>query len=265
LDLLLEDIGKIKEFNSCINMAKKVSRFIYKHGKIHNLMREKISGDLVRPGVTRFATSFLTLASRHRHTNGLRNLFVSDEWHQTRFPTTQEGQQIENIILSTKQFWQNLENCQRASQPLLIALRIANGDETPAASEIMAAMDVTKASIKESLKDKPRLCAEVLECFEKRWENQMEQKLYGAALYLNPGKFFALRDKDRRQAARLRSMFNDVLWKMVSDDDEQTKISKQADDYERSEGECFSKPGAIRDRDRKNPSMFHNLFSESEF
>jgi hypothetical protein len=265
LDLLLEDIGKIKEFNSCINMAKKVSRFIYKHGKIHNLMREKLGGDLVRPGVTRFATSFLTLASMHRHRNGLRNLFVSDEWHQTRFPTTQEGQQIENIILSKKQFWQNLENCLRASQPLLIALRIADGDETPAAPEIMAAMDVAKASIKESLKDNPRLCAEVLECYEKRWENQMEQKLYGAALYLNPGKFFALRDKDRRQAARLRSMFNDVLWKMVSDDDEQTKISKQADDYERSEGECFSKPGAIRDRDRKNPSMFHNLFSESEF
>jgi hypothetical protein len=102
LDLLLEDIGKIKEFNSCINMAKKVSRFIYKHGRIHNLMREKIGGDLVSPGVTQFATSFLTLASMHRHRNGLRNLFVSDEWHQTRFPATQEGQQIENIMLCKK-------------------------------------------------------------------------------------------------------------------------------------------------------------------
>jgi hypothetical protein len=79
----------------------------------------------------------------------------------------------------------------------------------------------------------------------------MEQKLHGAALYLNPGKFFALRDKDRRQAVRLRSMFNDVLWKMVSDDEEQTKISKQADDYKRSEGECFSKPRALRDRENK--------------
>jgi hypothetical protein len=41
-------------------------------------------------------------------------------------------------------------------------------------------------------------------------------------------------------------MFNDVVWKMVSDEDEQTKISKQADDYERSKGECFSKPRAMR-------------------
>jgi hypothetical protein len=93
----------------------------------------------------------------------------------------------------------------------LIALRIADGDETPVAPEIMAAMDVAKATIMEYLKEKPRLLAEVLECFDKRWKNQMEQKLYRAALYLNPGKFFTLRDKDRRQAARLRSMFNDVL------------------------------------------------------
>jgi hypothetical protein len=47
---------------------------------------------------------------------------------------------------------------------------------------------------------------------------------------------------------------------MMSDDDEQAKISKQADDYKRSEGECFSKPGTIRDRDRKKPSMFLNIF-----
>jgi hypothetical protein len=76
LDLLLEDIGKIKEFNTCINMATKVSRFIYKHGRIHNLMREKIGGDLVTPGATCFATSFLTLASMHRHKNG-KEIYLS--------------------------------------------------------------------------------------------------------------------------------------------------------------------------------------------
>jgi len=152
-----------------------------------------------------------------------------------------------------------VELCIRATQPLLVALRIADGDETPAAPEIMAAMDHAKAAIKDSLKDKPNLLKEVLEYFDKRWENQMEQQLYGAALYLNPSKYFAIREKDRRQATKLRIMFNQVMWKMVSDDEDQNKISKQADDYERSEGQSFSKPGAIRDRDRKNPSKFSNL------
>jgi hypothetical protein len=39
LDLLLEGIEKINEFNTCINMAKKLSRFLYNHGRLHNLMR----------------------------------------------------------------------------------------------------------------------------------------------------------------------------------------------------------------------------------
>jgi hypothetical protein len=251
LDLLLENIGKIKEFNTCINMAKKISRFLYKHGRLHSLMREKLGGDLIRPGVTRFATSFLTLASMYKHKSKLQGLFVSDEWNRSKFALVKEGEQAENIVLSVS-FWQTLENCLRASQPLLIALGIVDSDETLAAPEIMAAMDKAKATIHESLKEKPRLLAKVISCFEKRWDTQMEQQLYGAALYLNPGKFFTLRDKDRRQTARLRAMFNDVLWKMISDEDEQTKISIQADDYERSEGKCFSKAGAIRQREKKS-------------
>lgn len=34
------------------------------------------------------------------------------------------------------------------------------------------------------------------------------------------------------------------------------KFSQQADDYEQSEGEGFSMPLAIRDKDKKNPSKF---------
>ncbi|CAD6264128.1 unnamed protein product [Miscanthus lutarioriparius] len=67
LDLMMEDIGKIPEFSYCINSTKKVCRFLYKHGRILDLMREKIGGDLVRPAVTRFATSYLTLASMHKN------------------------------------------------------------------------------------------------------------------------------------------------------------------------------------------------------
>jgi hypothetical protein len=80
--------------------------------------------------------------------------------------------------------------------------------------------------------------------------------LYGAALFLNPGKFFALRVKDKRQVAKLRIMFNEIIYKLLADDSEQSKISLQVDDYEQSEGEGFSMPLAIRDRGKKNPSKF---------
>jgi hypothetical protein len=161
LDLMLEDIGKIKEFSTCINWAKKVSKFIYKHGRVLDQMREMIGGDLVRPAVTRFATSFLTLASMHRHKNGLRSFFVNEKWHANVLSGTSEGKQVENIVLSMP-FWNKIENCLRATQPLLIALRIADGDETPAAPEIMAAMDVAKSSIKDALKGKPSLAKKII-------------------------------------------------------------------------------------------------------
>jgi hypothetical protein len=75
--------------------------------------------------------------------------------------------------------------------------------------------------------------------------------LYGAALFLNPGKYFALREKDKRQAVKLRILFNEIIYKMVADDSEQSKISQQADDYEQSEGKGFLMPLAIRDRQKE--------------
>ena len=64
LDLMLEGIGKIREFSDCIAKAKRTTRFIYAHGRVLDQMRS-LNGkrDLVRPGATRFATAFLTLAS----------------------------------------------------------------------------------------------------------------------------------------------------------------------------------------------------------
>jgi hypothetical protein len=79
LDLMLEDIGKIGEFKKCISYARQVTTFIYRHGKLLDATREKIGGDLVRPAVTRFATSFLTLQSIYKHKQVLRCLFVSDD------------------------------------------------------------------------------------------------------------------------------------------------------------------------------------------
>jgi hypothetical protein len=56
LNLLLQDIGDIKKFNTTINWGKKVCRLLYKHGRILDVMKQKIDGDLMRPAMTRFAT-----------------------------------------------------------------------------------------------------------------------------------------------------------------------------------------------------------------
>ncbi|XP_066323230.1 uncharacterized protein [Miscanthus floridulus] len=232
LNLLLQDIGEIKEFNTAINWGKKVCRFLYKHGRILDLMRQKICGDLVRPVVTRFATSYLTLASMYKHKNGLRALVVSKEWQVNSMSNNSEGKQVEDIVLSMP-FWNRVECCLRASQPFLVALRIADGDETPTAPEIMAAMDHTKTTIKDSLKAKTDLLKEVMKRYDNRWENQNAVE---------------------------------VIWSSpILEFSEQSKISRQADDYEQSEGEGFSMPLVIRDRDKKNPIRWWNSYGGYSF
>ena len=119
IDLMLEDIGKIKAYKTVIAKATKVTSFIYRHACILHKLRVKTNNaDLVRAGVTRFETSFLTLQSLVKHQDALRQLFVSDEWLRCKVAATQAGKNVENTVLSI-QFWNVVKDCLRASLPLL--------------------------------------------------------------------------------------------------------------------------------------------------
>jgi len=47
LDLMLEDIGNLKEFKKPIVRARHVTTFIYRHCRILSLMREKTGGQIL--------------------------------------------------------------------------------------------------------------------------------------------------------------------------------------------------------------------------
>ena len=65
LNLILEGIGKMKKFKNTIGQAKALTIIIYGHHKTLALMRKFTKKrDIIRPGVTRFAFSFLTLPDR---------------------------------------------------------------------------------------------------------------------------------------------------------------------------------------------------------
>jgi hypothetical protein len=62
LDLMLEDIGKIEWVKKCVEQAKFITRYIYNHTWVLNLMRKNNGGrELVRLAITQFATNFLSL------------------------------------------------------------------------------------------------------------------------------------------------------------------------------------------------------------
>ena len=63
IDLIFEDIGKRPRVIEVINNARKITNFIYNHGWLLAQMRKYYVGDIVRPGATRFATSYIALDS----------------------------------------------------------------------------------------------------------------------------------------------------------------------------------------------------------
>ncbi|KAM0927376.1 hypothetical protein ACQ4PT_002845 [Festuca glaucescens] len=255
LDLMLEDIGKLKAFKKPIARGRRVTTFIYRHGRLLALMR-KVTGneDLVRPAATRFATSYLALKSLVKHKQALRSLFTSREWVANKLAKTTAGLNVQDIVLSAE-WWHAAEDCIRVTSPLLRVLRIADGDELPAMPEISALMRVAKDKIRQGFpqQNKQGLLKMVMTIIDKRWETQMDHPLYGAALFLNPGKYFSIKESgDDELVGELRSCFNDVLAKMVPDVPIRNKIDAQIVLYE-DKRQGFSNVMAIENMGKRIP------------
>jgi hypothetical protein len=255
LDLMLEDVGKLKEFKRPIAWGKRVTNFIYRHGRILSLMRKATGGlDLVRPAATRFATSYLALKSLVKHKQELRSLFTCQGWVGNKLAKTAAGLNVQDIVLSAE-WWHSVEDCLRAAGPLLRVLRLADGDEIPAMPEITALMRYAKEKITQSFpqQNKQALLKKIMGIVDKRWENQMDHPLYGAALFLNPGKYFSIVESgDDALVGELRSCFNDVLARMALDVDIRNKIDAQAILYEDKRG-AFANVMAIDNMVKRNP------------
>jgi hypothetical protein len=92
LNLMLQGIGNQHKFKVVIEKAKALTIFIYAHHKTLALMRKFTKKrDIVRPGVTRFATSFLTLQSLMEKKNELRAMVASDAWDQCKHSKSVKG------------------------------------------------------------------------------------------------------------------------------------------------------------------------------
>ena len=120
--------------------------------------------------------------------------------------------------------------------------------------EVQFCMEYAKKKITDNFPTRPKadLLKDILAIIDKRWKDQMDQPLYGAALYLNPNKYFDLKTDDVL-AGKLRSAFTEVLAKIVPDQDLQNKIDDQALEYEDLTG-SFSNKIAINNIKSKSPN-----------
>ncbi|MQL84651.1 hypothetical protein Taro_017169 [Colocasia esculenta] len=158
LDLMLEDIGKLKEYAGAIAKAKKLTAYVYTHTHLLDHMRKETKGkELVRFGVTRFATAFLTLER------------LNDE-----------------IV----KFWHAVKEILRACQPILQVLRIVDGDEKPAMGYLYAAMELARNQIMKNFGMKQSKYQPILKIVDKRWKDQMNRPLHEAGFFFKSQALF---------------------------------------------------------------------------
>jgi len=101
INLMLQGIGSLPRFKKTIDQAKAFTIFVYGHHRTLACMRSfTLKKDIIRPGVTRFATSYLTLQSLMEKKDALRKMVVDPKWDEIPDVKTRKGKDVTATIPS---------------------------------------------------------------------------------------------------------------------------------------------------------------------
>ncbi|XP_039145523.1 uncharacterized protein LOC120282738 [Dioscorea cayenensis subsp. rotundata] len=187
IDLILEDIGQLPVHANILSKAKKITTFIYRHTLLINMIRKFANGyDLIRDGVARFATSYLTLSRMHELKEPLRSMFVSEEWLNSPFVKKSDGKKVKNLVVGEAKFWDAIVYHLKSVIPLVKVFRLGDGDAKPPMGYIFEAMDREKEKIAKNFDDVSSRYERIWEIIDERWLLQLHRPLHATAYYLTP-------------------------------------------------------------------------------
>lgn len=194
INLMLESIGKLPKYKKVIDQAKTFTIFIYAHPKILSLMRSFTKKkNIVKPGVTRFASSFLTLQSLLEIKVQLRAMFISPEWDECKWSKTGRGKAAYSTMMSTT-FWTNVTLCLKVYTPLVNVLRIVDSDKKPSMGFLYGELRQAKRDIMKAFNNNEKNYGPVIEIIDSMVKDKLDSPLHLMAYFLNPFYFF--RDHD---------------------------------------------------------------------
>ncbi|KAK8545878.1 hypothetical protein V6N12_026694 [Hibiscus sabdariffa] len=137
--------------------------------------------ELLRPGITRFATNFIALESIVRSKQALKEMVTSSEWKRSTYARRPAGQDMMKVI-DSNQFWKKAADVLKIQEPLVKVLRMCDGDEKPTMGFIYEAMDRAKLAIQRDC----RYYQKYWDIIDRRWSRQLHNDLHSAGYYLNP-------------------------------------------------------------------------------
>ncbi|CAH1432877.1 unnamed protein product [Lactuca virosa] len=186
INLMLEGIGGLPRFKKVLDQAKKLTIFIYAHHKTLAMMRNHTKKrEIIRPGVTRFASAFLTLQSLSEKKEQLKNMFSSNEWEECKFSGTPKGRASYGTVTSL-QFWAGVTQCLKVFSPLVKVLRMVDADWKPSMGLVYGELKVAKEEIMKALGGNEKAYKPIIDIINNKMKGRLDSKLHLTAYLLNP-------------------------------------------------------------------------------
>ncbi|KAK9913576.1 hypothetical protein M0R45_037387 [Rubus argutus] len=257
LELILEDFGSIEWINAVIEQAKSITRFVYNHNVVLNMVRRSTFGnDIVEPGVARFGTSFTTLKRLVELKHCLQVMVTSQEWMDCPNSKEPGGLEMSDLISDRDQtFWSSCTLIVHLTNPLLRVLRMVGFEKRPAMGFIYAGMYRAKETIKKELAKREEYMV-YWNIIDQRWEQHWHFPLHAAGFYLNPKIFYSLEGDIHNSI--LSGMY-DCIERLIPDIKVQDKIMKEINLYKNAAGD-FRRKMAIRARDTLLPAEWWSTY-----
>jgi hypothetical protein len=186
INLMLQGIGNLPRFLKVLEKAKTFTIFVYGHTWTLDCMRHFSSGkEIIRPGVTRFASTFLTLESLLEKKDQLRKMVVDSRWESLREVKSKKGKAATAMIMSMA-FWKDVKLCLNVFEPLVKVLCLVDGEVKPSMGFVYGEIVKAKKEIKEVYGNVASRYKDVIDVVEKKMKDRLDSPLHLAAYLLNP-------------------------------------------------------------------------------
>ncbi|OIT32133.1 hypothetical protein A4A49_34741 [Nicotiana attenuata] len=233
--------------------AIKIHSYISQRSLLLNIMRRYTKQrNLVKPAKTRFATAILTLHSFYLQKQNLRTLFLSTEWSESIYAKEALGKEVARFIIGPY-FWNDIVQALKVGNPLVIVLRLVDGEKKPPMGYIYEAMDRAKEAIEKAFDHDRRKYESVFEIIDKKWDDQLHQPLHTAGHILNPGMFYT-NNENKTLDLDVWKGYHACVAKLVPDEAMQDKIGQELGLYMQADG-ILGLASAIRGRTKLAPAV----------
>lgn len=233
LNLILEDFSKVDWISRCILQAQTISKLIYNSASLLDLMKKYSGGqELIRTGITKSVSTFLSLQSMLKLRTRLKNMFHSHEY-ASNTSYANKPQSLSCIAIAEDgDFWRTVEECVAISEPFLKVLREVS-EGKPTVGSIYELMTRAKESIRTYYIMDENKCKTFLDIVDKKWRDQLHSPLHAAGAFLNPSIQY---NPEIKFISSIKEDFYNVLEKLLPVPDMRRDITNQIYTFTKAHG-----------------------------